>query len=293
MLPQELVRKIRHIEIRTRRLVNDVFAGEYHSIFKGRGIEFDEVREYVPGDEVRAINWNVTARMGWPYVNNYVEERELTVMLVVDASASGLFGTTAATKREVITELCALLAFSAIRNQDRVGLLLFTDRVEKFIPPRKGRQHVLRVIRELLYFQPQGCGTDIAGALGYLNRILNRRAVVFLVSDFIADGYRKVLNVTGRRHDCIAVEVVDPRELALPNVGLLALEDAETGALQWVDTADPRFRQEYAERNTQRRAELARMLQAIEVDHVEIHTGQGYVDPLVAFFHKRARRLRR
>ncbi len=291
MLPQELVRKIRHIEIRTRRLVNDVFAGEYHSIFKGRGIEFDEVREYVPGDEVRTINWNVTARMGWPYVNNYVEERELTVMLVVDASASGLFGTTAATKREVITELCALLAFSAIRNQDRVGLLLFTDRVEKFIPPRKGRQHVLRVIRELLYFQPQGCGTDIAGALGYLNRILNRRAVVFLVSDFIADGYRKVLNVTGRRHDCIAVEVVDPRELALPDVGLLALEDAETGALQWVDTADQRFRQEYAERNTQRRAELAHMLQTIEVDHVAIHTGQGYVNPLVAFFEMRTRRL--
>jgi uncharacterized protein (DUF58 family) len=293
MLPQELVRKIRHIEIRTRRLVNDVFAGEYHSIFKGRGIEFDEVREYVPGDEVRTINWNVTARMGWPYVNNYVEERELTVMLVVDASGSGLFGTTEATKREVITELCALLAFSAIRNQDRVGLLLFTDQVEKFIPPRKGRRHVLRVIRELLYFQPQGRDTDIAVALGYLNRILNRRAVVFLVSDFIAGGYRKVLNVTGRRHDCIAIEVVDPRELALPNVGLMALEDAETGSLQWVDTADQRFRQEYAARNAQRRAELTHTLHGIEVDHIAIHTDQGYVDPLVAFFHKRAWRLRR
>ncbi|MDY6877473.1 MAG: DUF58 domain-containing protein [Chloroflexota bacterium] len=293
MLPQELVRKIRHIEIRTQRLVNDVFAGEYHSIFKGRGIEFDEVREYVPGDEVRTINWNVTARMGWPYVNNYVEERELTVMLVVDASGSGLFGTTEASKREIITELCALLAFSAIHNQDRVGLLLFTDQVEKFIPPRKGRQHVLRVIRELLYFQPRGRGTDIAVALGYLNRILNRRAVVFLVSDFITAGYRKVLNVTGRRHDCIAVEVVDPRELALPDVGLLALEDAETGALQWVDTADLHFRQEYAARNAQRRAELAHMLRTIEVDHVEIHTDQGYVDPLVAFFHKRERRLHR
>ena len=293
MLPSELIRTIRHIEIRTRRLVNDVFAGEYHSTFKGRGIEFDKVREYVPGDEVRTINWNVTARMGWPYVNNYVEERELTVMLVVDASASGLFGTIEAAKHEIITELCALLAFSAIRNQDRVGLLLFTDRVEKFIPPRKGRQHVLRVIRELLYFQPQGCGTDIAAALGYLNRILNRRAVVFLVSDFIASGYRKVLNVTGRRHDCIAVEVVDPRELALPDVGLLVLEDAETGALQWVDTHDPRFRQEYAARNAQRRAELAHTLRAIEVDHVEIHTDQGYVNPLVAFFQMRARRLRR
>ena len=293
MIPQELVHKIRHIEIRIRRLVNDVFAGEYHSTFKGRGIAFDEVREYVPGDEVRTINWNVTARMGAPYVNNYVEERELTVMLVVDASASGLFGTTGAAKREVLTELCALLAFSAIRNRDRVGLLMFTDQVEKFIPPRKGRQHVLRVIRELLYFQPQGRGTDVTEALGYLNRLLNRRAVVFVVSDFITDGYRKVLNVTGRRHDCIAIEVLDPRELELPDVGLLALEDAETGVLRWVDTGNPRFRQAFASRNAQRRTELAHMLRAIEVDHVEIRTDQGYVDPLVAFFKMRARRLRR
>jgi uncharacterized protein (DUF58 family) len=264
MIPQELIRKIRHIEIRTRRLVNDVFAGEYQSVFRGRGMEFAEVREYQPGDEVRTIDWNVTARFGKPFVKRFVEERELTVVLAVDASGSGCFGTAQQMKAEIATELCALLAFSAIANNDKVGLLVFTDRVEKFIPPQKGRRHVLRVIRELLYFQPEGRGTDISEALRYLNRVVRRRSVVFLVSDFLTTGYRRALHVTSKRH----------------------------GEVQWVDTGSQRFRQEYARRSAQSAAERDELFRSIDVDRINIWTDRSYVDPLVAFFAERAQRFR-
>jgi len=227
---QEIIKRVRRIEIRTNRLVNESLAGEYHSVFKGRGMEFDEVREYALGDDVRNIDWNVTSRMGHPYVKKYVEERELTVMLVVDASASGDFGTVQRTKREVAAEVCALLAFSAIRNNDRVGLLIFTDREEKYIPPRKGRNHVLRVIREVLTTRPKGKGTNLTLALESLSRGIRRRSVAFVVSDFLDAGFEKALRIANQKHDLIAIALSDPRERELPPVGILELEDAESGA---------------------------------------------------------------
>jgi uncharacterized protein (DUF58 family) len=272
--------------------VNDVFAGEYQSVFKGRGMEFAEVREYQPGDEIRTIDWNVTARFGKPFVKRYDEERELTVILAVDASGSGRFGTAQQLKAEIATELCALLAFSAIANNDKVGLLIFTDRMEKFIPPKKGRQHVLRVIRELLYFKPEGRVTDIGHALSYLNRVVRRRSVVFLVSDFLASGYRRALHVTSRRHDVVAIAIGDPRERELPNVGMMIVEDAETGQVQWVDTGSRRFREEYARRGAQEAVERDELFRSIGVDKIDISTDRSYVDPLVAFFAERARRFR-
>jgi uncharacterized protein (DUF58 family) len=226
MIPKEILKKIRRLQIVTNRVVSDVFAGEYLSVFKGRGMEFNEVREYQPGDEERDIDWNVTARMGRPFVKKFVEERELTVMLLVDASASSRFGTRDRFKSELAAELCAVLAFSAIRNKDRVGLVIFTDRIEKFVPPGKGSRHVLRVIREVLYFRPQGRGTDISLALDYLNRVIRRRSVVFLVSDFLAAGFERALRVSARRHDLVALLVRDPREEELPPAGLVRLEDA-------------------------------------------------------------------
>ncbi len=289
---QEIIRKIRHIEIRTRRLVNDVFSGEYHSVFKGRGMEFDEVREYVPGDSVRSIDWNVTARMGHPYVKRYVEERELTIVIVADISGSGQFGTRARLKQELAAELGAVLAFSAIQNQDNVGLLLFTDRVEKYVPPRKGNKHVLRVIRELLYFEPEGRGTNITEALRYLNSLLKRRSIVFVVSDFLTSGYKKALNVTARRHDCIAVHISDPREAELPNAGLLALEDAETGEIRWVDTSDGMLRARYAQDWWRRQELREQMFRSISVDYINVSTDESYVEPLIAFFKRRAQRFR-
>ena len=295
MLTPELIRRIRRIEIRTRRLVNDSFAGEYHAIFKGRGMEFDEVRPYQPGDEVRTIDWNVTARTGQLFVKRYIEERELTVMLVVDASASGQFGTVSRFKREIAAELAAVLAFSAISNNDKVGLLVFTDRVELYIAPRKGRRHVLRLIRDLLAFQPTGQGTDLKLALDMLNRVLKRRSIVFLVSDFLApaESYRSVLQVSNRRHDVIAVTLTDPREQEWPNVGLLALEDAETGRIQWVDTSSRSWRESFTERVNELRLARQRVFRQAKVDRIDITTDAEYVTPLTMFFEKRARRLRR
>jgi uncharacterized protein (DUF58 family) len=294
MLTPELIKKIRRIEIRTRRLVNDSFAGEYHAIFKGRGMEFDEVRPYQPGDEVRTIDWNVTARTGQLFVKRYIEERELTVMLVVDASASGQFGTVNRFKREIAAELAAALAFSAITNNDKVGLLVFTDRVELFITPRKGRRHVLRLIRDLLAFEPVGRGTDLKLALNTLNRVLKRRSIVFLISDFLAppDAYRPVLQVSNRRHDVIAVTVSDPREHDWPKVGLLALEDAETGQIQWADTSSRQWRDSFAERVNELRLARQRVFRRAKVDRIDITTAADYVTPLTIFFEKRARRLR-
>lgn len=295
MLPTELFRKIRQIEIHTRRLVDDSFAGDYHAIFKGRGMEFDEVRPYLPGDEIRTIDWNVTARMGEPYVKRYVEERELTVMLLVDASGSGDFGTVNRFKREMAAELAAVLSFAATTNNDKVGLLIFTDRIELFIPPRKGRRHVLRVIRELLAFQPEGHGTDIKLSLDTVNRVLKRRGIIFLVSDFLIDieTYRQTMFVTNRRHDVIAIDLHDPLETNIAGVGMLALEDAESGELMLIDTSSRAWRQAFAKRISELEQNKARVFVRTGVDHIKVTTDRDYVLALTLFFQQRARRLRR
>jgi uncharacterized protein (DUF58 family) len=294
MFTTELMNKIRRIEIRTRRLVNDNFAGEYHSTFRGRGMEFDRVRPYLPGDEVRTIDWNVTARMGQPYVKQYVEERELTVMLVVDASGSGDFASQGRFKRELAAELASVLSFSATTNKDKVGLLIYTDKVELYIPPRKGRRHVLRLIRELLAFEPEGNGTDIKLALDSINRILKRRSIVFLVSDFLDDPerYSKPLFMTNRKHDVIAVDLHDPLETEIADVGVLTLEDAETGELLWLDTGDPAWRRLFAEHTTAFETTKRKTLANAGVDRVQIQTDQDFVKALTLFFEKRNKRIR-
>jgi len=269
MLPKDLVRRIRRIEIRTRRAVNNALAGQYHSVFKGRGMAFSEVRQYQPGDEIRTIDWNVTARMREPYVKVFTEERELTVMLLVDLSASGDFGTVEKSKAEVAAEIAALLAFSAIQNNDRVGLLLFTDRVEKFIPPKKGRTHVLRVISEILTFRPTGRGTDIAGALEYHQRLMRRSAVTFLVSDFLDTGFDTQIRLTARRHDLIPVVLTDPWEEALPALGLVVGEDAETGEPIFLDTLSPRVRAAFAARAKAAAEARAHAFRRLALDHVD------------------------
>jgi uncharacterized protein (DUF58 family) len=307
MLPPDLMRTVRQIEIRTRHLVNDSFAGEYQAVFKGRGMEFDQVRQYQAGDEVRTIDWNVTARMGEPYVKRFVEERELTVMLAFDASASGVFGTAERSKRETAAEIGAVLAFSAISNNDKVGLIGFTEHVELHIPPRKGRRHVLRLIRELLAFEPDACGTDIAQALDHLNRVLKRRAIIFLISDFLVPldtareqnrsaetlASERVLSVTGRRHDLVAVTITDPRETEWPDVGMVSLEDAETGETLWVDTNRPAWRKAFARQAAVRQEARDEVLRRAQVDRIDVVVGQDYVLPLLSFFETRERRLRR
>lgn len=285
MLTPELIRKIRRIEIRTRRLVNDSFAGEYHAIFKGRGMEFDEVRLYQPGDDVRTIDWKVTARVGEPFVKRYVEERELTVMLLVDASASGQFGTVGRFKREIAAELTAVLAFSAISNNDKVGVLIFTDRIELFIPPRKGRRHVLRLIRDVLAFEPNGHLTDLKLGFDSINHLLKRRSIVFTISDFLTDpaGYSSALQVANRRHDVIAVTLSDPREQEWPNVGMLALEDAETGQVRWVDTGSRAWRQAFMEYALQLKQARERLFRKAKVDRIDLSTDAEYITPLTTF----------
>jgi uncharacterized protein (DUF58 family) len=293
MLPAEILRKVRRIEIRTNRLVNESLAGEYHSIFKGRGMEFSEVREYQFGDDVRAIDWNVTSRMGHPYVKKHVEERELTVLLLVDFSGSGDFGTRRQFKREIEAEICALLAFSAIKNNDRVGLIAFTDRVETFLRPRKGKEHVLRVIREVLYFKARGRGTDIGQALQFMYRTITKRSVVFLISDFLGDGFDRPLRVAARKHDIIAISVTDPREEDLPRVGLMDLEDAETGERILIDTRSAATREAFRRWAERRRVERQTLFRSVGVDALELFTDRPYDVPLVRFFHRRARRMRR
>ncbi len=294
MVNTELMTKIRHIEIRTRRLVNDSFAGEYHSVFKGRGMEFDEVRPYLPGDEVRTIDWNVTARTGQPYIKRYVEERELTVMLMVDASGSGDFGSQGQFKRELAAELASVLSFSATTNKDKVGLMIFTDKIELYIPPRKGHKHVLRLIRELLAFEPEGHGTDIKLALDTINQILKRRSIIFLVSDFLAEptGYKKPLYMTNRKHDVIAVDLNDPLETSIADVGLLTLEDAETGELVWVDTSSKQWREEFTQENARFNVSKKKVMANAGVDVVKLDTDQDYVKALNLFFQKRTQRMR-
>jgi uncharacterized protein (DUF58 family) len=294
MIPKELVKKIRYIQIYTSKAVNDVLAGEYHSVFKGQGMEFDEVRAYQPGDDIRTIDWNVTARTGHPYVKRYVEEREITVFFIVDLSASGSFGSTGKLKNEIAAEFCALLAFSAIKNNDKVGLIVFTDTIELFIPPAKGTSHVLRLIRELLYFdsgsKQQSPGTDIALALDYLGRVLHKRGVVFLVSDFLDQDFEKPLGVLARRHDLIAVTVSDPREYLLPNVGLLELQDAETGATLIVDTGSREARNRYEYLAREKEEQLRSLFRSSGVDHFQLFTDRDYVLDLVKFFRKRIKK---
>ncbi|MEP6821396.1 MAG: DUF58 domain-containing protein [Chthoniobacterales bacterium] len=291
METSEILKKIRALELKTKGLVQTVFAGDYHSVFKGRGMNFDEVREYQPGDEIRAIDWNVTARTGTAYIKKFTEERELTVLLVVDVSASGNFGSNAQSKRELAAEVAALLAFSAIRNNDKVGLLLFTDAVELYIPAKKGRSHALRLIRDILFFEPQGRGTDAALALRYLNKVVTRRSVVFFVSDFQTNDFSRELAVTGRRHDFIAVHVLDEREQVLPNVGIITLEDAETGEQIEINTGDRGMRSHFAELAQARGAELKRTLNRNHIDTVSLQTGHDYLPGLRNFFKNRERRL--
>lgn len=295
MFTTELMNKIRRLEIHTRRLVNDSFAGEYHSVFKGQGMEFDEVRPYVPGDDVRTIDWNVTARTGQPYIKRYVEERELTVMLMVDASGSGDFASEGQFKRELAAELAAVLSFAATTNKDKVGLMIFTDQVELFIPPHKGRRHVLRLIRELLAFEPAHDGTDIKLALDTINQILKRRSIIFLVSDFLdePEHYKHALYITNRKHDVIAVDLHDPLETNIAEVGLLALEDAESGEIVWLDTNDRTWREQFTRQARRFRDHKDQALAQAGVDQVRIMTNQDYLTALTHFFQKRAKRLRR
>lgn len=290
MIPQEVMHQIRRIQIRSKRMVNDILAGQYESVFKGQGVEFSEVREYVPGDDIRLIDWNVTARSGHPFVKVLHEERELTVMLVVDASGSGRFGSVARFKNELAAELCAVLAFSAIKNNDKVGLIIFSDEVELYVPPSKGRKHVLRVIREVLYFKPKGRGTNIPGALHFLNSVTRRRAVVFLVSDFMADDYENELRVANRRHDLIAVTVTDPRELTLADTGLVSFVDLESGKETLVNTRDKRIRNEYAKAGQYRIERRKQILQRTGVDAINVTTDQPYAQEIFRFFRMRERR---
>jgi uncharacterized protein (DUF58 family) len=294
VIPKEVLKKVRQIEIRTNREVTDVLGGQYHSVFKGHGMEFEEVREYLPGDEVRSIDWNVTARFGHPYIKKFKEERELTVMLIVDVSASGQFGSVRQTKNELAAELAAVLAFSAIRNNDKVGLIMFTDQIEKYLPPKKGRRHVLRVIREILAFQPKGRGTNLKAALDYLNHVQSRRAVTFVLSDFQVqdeETVRKKLRVASKRHDVIALSLRDPREEELPAVGLVELRDAETDERALVDTFDRNVREQFALKSRLRLEALRRMLRSASVDHVEIRCETDYMLPLIKFFKMRERRI--
>jgi uncharacterized protein (DUF58 family) len=290
MLPKELLKKIRRIEIRTRKLVNDMFSGEYHSTFKGQGMEFEEVREYIPGDDVRLIDWNVTARTGMPHVKKFKEERELTVMLLVDASSSGKFGTFEKYKEELSAELCAVMAFSAIKNNDKVGLIIFTDKIEKYIPPQKGKPHVLRLVREVLYFRPERTATDIAGALEFFSKVTKRRSVAFLISDFLSEDYFTPLQIANRKHDMIAIKISDPRELEFGSYGLIELEDAETGEVMVLDTSSHEFRSEFSTQVEESTEALKRTFRLMDLDFIQIRTDQPYTVPLIQFFKMREKR---
>jgi uncharacterized protein (DUF58 family) len=299
---REILKKVRQIEIRTNRLVTEALAGEYHSVFKGRGMDFDEVREYTPGDEVRLIDWNVTARTGHPFVKKFTEERELTIVLLVDVSASGNFGSQAQSKRELAAEVASTLAFSAIKNKDKVGLILFTDEIEAYIPPQKGRKHVLRVVREILFFEPRRSGTNIPMALDFTNQVLKKRAVVFLLSDFCIPGsvssergfedLRLALRLTNKRHDLITMNIQDRHELALPDLGLMTVEDAETGDQYEVNTGDPDVRRAFAAMAQQRLEALRKTTRTSGVESLDLVTGENYVPALMNFFNKRSKRRR-
>ncbi len=290
MITKEILKQVKRIQIITSRMVTDVFAGQYQSVFKGKGMEFDEVREYQPGDEIRSIDWNVTARMGHPYVKKYIEERELTVIFLLDMSLSCYFGTVHRLKSYLAAEICSVLAFSAIRNNDKVGLLAFTDRIEKFVPPRKGIRHVLRVIREVLYFKPKGRGTDISMAIEHLNKLTKRKTVTFIISDFYAHNFKKALAIANKRHDIIAITITDPREITLPNIGIIRLEDAETGDSFLIDTSDSTLREHYFQSSLQRLRERERLFRSIKIDSIDIRTDIPYSQSLLRFFRMREER---
>ncbi len=291
MIPKELLKKIRRIEIRTSHIVNAAMAGQYHSTFKGRGMEFEEVRNYEIGDDVRTIDWNVSARYGHPFVKVYKEERELTVMLLVDLSRSHQFGTSHQLKRELAAEVCATLAFSAVRNNDKIGQIAFTEQIEQYVPPKKGTRHVLRLVRDLLYFEPEGVGTDLAAAFEHLNRVTTRRCVVFVVSDFQTSGYEQPMRIARRRHDVIPITITDRREVALPDVGLIELVDAETGEIVCVDTSNKRLRLQYATDAAARAEERTRAFRRCNIDSIDVSTGESFVEPLNRFFKARKARL--
>jgi uncharacterized protein (DUF58 family) len=290
MIPQELIKKIRQIQIYTSKMVDTSFTGQYESVFKGRGMQFDEVREYTPGDDIRTIDWNVTARTGKPYIKRFVEEREMTVVFAVDLSASGDFGTINKAKNELAAEFCAVMAFAAAKNNDKVGLLIFADEIELYIPPKKGISHMLRLVRELLYFNMPKRKTDISQALDYLAKVIRKRATVFVVSDFIETDFKKPLSLLNKRHDVIAVSVRDRAETALPDVGLIEFTDAETGETTLVDTSSRQFRNKYSSTTAQRFDTLKSMLRTINVDCISISTDKPYIQDLVRFFHMRHRR---
>lgn len=292
-VPPEILRQVKLLELRTRGLVNSLFTGEYRSVFKGQGMEFSEVREYQPGDEVRSIDWNVTARMGKPFVKRYIEERELTVMLAVDLSGSERFGTRARFKSELASELAAVLAMSAIRNNDRVGAVLFTDRIEHVVPPRKGRRHALRLMRDLLVFEPVGKGTDLTGALEYTGKMLKHKAIIFVVSDFQAEDLEQPLKLLAQRHDVVAVTVDDPSEQELPDIGQARFVDPETGTTIDVDTSDAHVRARFAEAVAEEVRARRRLLRRLAIDEVPVRTDGGVVDPLIKFFRARETRSRR
>ena len=290
MIPKELIKKIRQIQIYTSRMVDASFAGQYESVFKGRGMQFDEVREYMPGDDIRTVDWNVTARTGKAYIKRYVEEREMTVIFAVDLSASGDFGTVIKTKNELAAEFCAVLAFAAAKNNDKVGLLIFTDRTELFIPPKKGSSHILRLIRELLYFKMPKRKTDIPTAMDYLGRVIKKKATVFLVSDFLEADFKKPLSLLNKRHDVVAVSVRDRAEIEMPTVGLIEFADAETGETMLIDTANRKFRKQYNAKSARRFNELQEMLRSIGVDCINVSTDKPYIQDLVRFFKMRQHR---
>ena len=292
MIYSDAVKKIHKIQIITTRMANALSAGHYRSVFKGRGLEFGEIREYYAGDDVRFIDWNVTARTGRPHVKRYVEERELTVFFLIDVSSSCHFGTAHCLKNQLAAEICALLAFTALKNNDKIGMMLFTDRLERFLPPRKGSRQALRIIRDALYFQPEGMGTDLSLALEYLNRILKRRTITFILSDFYAPPFTKLLSVTARRHDVIAVTLNDPAEITLPNVGLLTLQDAETGESTFIDTGNAVVREHYRENNLRRLEERDKLFQSLNIDHIDIRTDVPYLSTLIKFFRQRERKCR-
>ena len=290
MLPPELIKKIRQIEIYTSRMVNASFAGQYESVFKGRGMQFDEVREYTPGDDIRSIDWNVTARTGRAYVKRFVEEREMTVIFAVDLSASGDFGTVNKVKNELAAEFCAVLAFAAVKNNDKVGLVIFTDQIELFIPPKKGTSHVLRLIRELLYFKMPQRRTNIPMAIDYLAGVIRKRATVFMVSDFIEADIQKPLALLNKRHDVIGVCVSDRAEVKLPSIGIIEVQDAETGEIMLIDTSSGAFRKQYSDTGAKRFDELKKQLRSVNIDCISISTDKPYIQDLVRFFHMRHRR---
>lgn len=290
---QEIIRKIRRLELQTKRLVESSFAGQYQSVFKGQGMNFEEVRPYAPGDEIRSIDWNVSARTGDLYIKKFKEEREVTVMILLDVSASGNFGSAKESKREMAAEVAALLAFSAIYNNDKVGLLLFSDEIELFMPPKKGRLHHLRLIREMFYFEPKGRKTNLQKALEYLNKVMNRKAIVFVISDFLEEhDFSRPLTIASKRHDLIALPIIDPLEEVLPNVGVVTLEDPETGAQIEVDTASPKLREKYQQEAQHRASELMHLFGARRIDMVPLRTGEDYLPTLRSFFASRERRKR-